>query len=109
MNETTFGTVIPAQPGWFVLHVSEDKSEPNKNEVWKEGIVAWCVESGKTKQGEYMATTTPIVAEGTPMWSRWWILEPTGRVVQPHVTDWPSLADFTSYVKSAEFAKRLTS
>jgi hypothetical protein len=78
------GTVVPAQPGFFVLYPLVDESGPPSS--YRYPVIAWFVD---VTSAHY--TALPITTDGRPHGDDWAILQPDGQVVVPGDLSYDSL------------------
>ena len=78
--------LIPAQPGWFLLH---HYSGDQPDTYWREDIIAWDV-------GDFGVYAVGLETSTRKLQT---ILSPDGRVTQPDMLSWATTEDWVNWNK----------
>lgn len=92
-------TIIPAQPGWHLLHPGEIE-DGKFNPLEMDPIIAWRIETRQvTKTGDYFDTSYPICANGNA--DEAWIVCPRGTVTDGHTHTFTTIAEAVDHIAKA--------
>lgn len=101
-SQTIYRTVIPAQPGWYVISGHLDK-ETGEIEVFREGIIGWVVEGDQSKYGDKSVfyDPRPITAEQGDGWHHVtpWIEQPDGAIFCPLDYSFHNREEWLAHIK----------
>ncbi|SER38795.1 hypothetical protein [Giesbergeria anulus] len=90
-------TIIPAQPGFFIIYDDKDSKEVIKGEP----VIAWQIETvrvkGGEKNGEIFSHTMPVVFDGTPAENWIGVQNPDNTITLPFDRELKSLEELQEY------------
>lgn len=94
-------TVIPAEPGYWLLYRSLIESDTKAEEVkasWYDDVIAWRIETFERDNGEIYSFVDPIIREGCVA-SEYVILRPDGYFDIPHSHTCENIEEYVAHVK----------
>lgn len=94
MNTHPEYTIIPAQPGWFVLVLCRE--EEGVDSLFESPVIAWRVETIRSSK-EWESVAIPITEESSE--SRYAILRPNGDICFPEERMACNLAEALEYFR----------
>lgn len=95
-------TVVPAQPGYFVIHACSFEGEctaADATPAWYDDVIAWRVETYESSTGSVRSVVDPIIASGCLSSDDYAILRPDGCFDIPHDRTLKDLEAYVAYVK----------
>lgn len=95
--------IIPAQPGWAVLYPSLYADGDPFHPSDLEPIIAWRVETEKTRKGDLFSSATPITADMEA--DDYMVVRPDGVVIQQDLQTFKNVQQAIEWVRSLEAKK----
>lgn len=99
-NETSI-TIIPAQPGYFIITTGKDDDREDVETMSLDPVIAWRVETGRAYQGGWNSFVVPInLEECVTNDGDWGILRPDGAVDETGIQAHPSAKAYLAAVRA---------
>lgn len=84
--------IIPAQPGWFVVDIFDDKDQTWGAEIWKQPVIAWAILELPPVKDMPWLWGHPVCVESVN--EEYFLLSPDGQVTDPESGSWDTVGDF---------------
>lgn len=81
-------TIIPAAPGWFVLHLCLDR-DGKQGEFWPDPVIAWRIESWRHANEDYQSMAHAVCESSELDGAEDILRRPDGHIVFCGMCDFP--------------------